>query len=189
MSKLLPKNNSYYMAIAKTRKLNLRRICACLIAIEAIALVNSQTAYAISQVSLKHQNSRDFCRQQGAKLMTKEQIKAAIAQAAKAWIKGDAEGFASLFLPDGEFIVPGDRWVGREQIHQAVLDYTSAYSEVKIDIRRIVVDGNCAFVEWHWEDKENATGKVSKADDAIAVDFQDGLISRWREYIDSTTYK
>ncbi len=65
--------------------------------------------------------------------MTTEQIKAAIAQAAKAWIEKDAEGFASLFLPDGEFIVPGDRWTGREQIHRAVLDYASAYSEVKID--------------------------------------------------------
>jgi uncharacterized protein (TIGR02246 family) len=120
--------------------------------------------------------------------MTREQIKAAIARAANAWIEGNAYQFASLFLPEGEFIVPGDRWVGRERIHQAVLDYASAYSEVKIDIRRIVIDGNYVFVEWHWEDKENATGKVSKADDAIAVDFQDGLISRWREYIDSTTY-
>jgi uncharacterized protein (TIGR02246 family) len=177
------------MAIAKTRKFYLRRIYACLIAIEAIALVNSQNVYAISQVSLKHQNSRDFCEQEGSKLMTTEQIKAAIAQAAKAWIEGDAEGFASLFLPEGEFIVPGDRWIGREQIHQAVIDYASAYSEVKIEIRQIVIDGNYAFVEWHWEDKENATGKVSKADDAIAIDFQDGLISRWREYIDSTTYE
>lgn len=63
----------------------------------------------------------------------RETIHGAIAQAAKAWIEGDAEGFASLFLPKGKFIVPGDRWVGREQIHQAVLDYASAYSEVKID--------------------------------------------------------
>jgi uncharacterized protein (TIGR02246 family) len=121
--------------------------------------------------------------------MTREQIQVAIAQASNAWIEGNAYQFASLFLPEGEFIVPGDRWMGRERIHQAVLDYTSAYSEVKIEIRRLVVDGNYAFVEWHWEDKEKATGKVSKADDAIAIDFQDGLISRWREYIDSTTYK
>jgi uncharacterized protein (TIGR02246 family) len=121
--------------------------------------------------------------------MTREEIYFAIAQAAKAWTEGNAERFASLFLTEGEFIVPGDRWVGREDIHQTVLDYASAYSEVKIEIRRIVIDGDYAFVEWHWEDKENATGKVSKADDAIAIDFQDGLISRWREYIDSTTYK
>jgi uncharacterized protein (TIGR02246 family) len=186
LRKLIQKRNSYYRAIAKTGKLYLLRVCVCLI---AIALVNSQTVSAISKVSLKHQNLRDFRGQEGAKLMTTKEIKAAIEQAAKAWLEGDAEGFASLFLPDGKFITPGDRWVGREQIHQAVLDYASSYSEVKIDIRRIVIDGNYAFVEWHWQDKENATGKVSKADDAIAVDFQDGLISRWREYIDSATYK
>jgi uncharacterized protein (TIGR02246 family) len=182
-------DEGYYKAIAKRQKFSIHRVCAYLIAIVSIALINSQTAYAISKVSLENHNLRDFCGQQGSKLMKTAQIEAAIAQARNAWIEGNAKGFASLFLPEGEFIVPGKRWVGREQIHQAVLDYVSAYSEVKIDIRRIVIDGNCAFVEWYWQDKENATGKVSQADDAIAVDFQDGLISRWREYIDSTTYK
>jgi uncharacterized protein (TIGR02246 family) len=116
--------------------------------------------------------------------MTRTEIQTAIAQAAQAWLAGDGDLFASLFVPNGEFIVPGDRWVGRDNIRQAVTDYASAYSDVKIEIRRIVVDGNFAVVEWYWEDTENATGKQNKADDAIAVDFQDGLISRWREYID-----
>ncbi|PSB00778.1 nuclear transport factor 2 family protein [Merismopedia glauca] len=119
--------------------------------------------------------------------MTREDIQAAIAQAAQAWVEGDGDRFASLFTPDGEFIVPRDCWVGRDQIRQAVIDYASAYSDVKIDIRQIVVDGNLAVVEWHWEDKENATSQHNQADDAIAVDFQNGLISRWREYIDSKT--
>jgi uncharacterized protein (TIGR02246 family) len=116
--------------------------------------------------------------------MTRTEIETAIAQAVRAWIAGDGDGFASLFITNGEFIVPGDRWVGRDKIRQAVIDYASAYSNLKIEIRRIVVDGNFAVVEWYWEDTENATGKPNKADDAIAIDFQDGLISRWREYID-----
>ena len=41
--------------------------------------------------------------------MAREEIHRAIVQAAKAWIEGNAESFASLFLPDGEFIIPGDR--------------------------------------------------------------------------------
>ena len=37
--------------------------------------------------------------------MTSEQCRSIIQQAAEAWIKGNADSFASLFLPDGEFIV------------------------------------------------------------------------------------
>jgi uncharacterized protein (TIGR02246 family) len=120
--------------------------------------------------------------------MTRVEIIAAIEKAARSWIEGDADGFASMFISNGEFIVPGDRLVGQAAIRQAVNDYASAYSEVKINIRRIIINGNRAVVEWHWQDRENATNRRTKADNAIAIDFKDGLISRWREYIDSTTY-
>lgn len=121
--------------------------------------------------------------------MTREEIHAAIAQAAQAWIEGNGDGFADLFLPDGEFIVPGARWMGKDKIRQATIDHASAYSQVKIEIKRILVDGNFAVVQWYWEDRENASGKKNQADDAIVIDFQDGLISRWREYIDQRTYE
>ncbi len=117
--------------------------------------------------------------------MKPEEIRLVIKQAGDAWMAGDANAFAVLFVPDGEFIVPGDRWRGQAEIRKVVADYASAYSDVKINIRRIMIDGNQAVVEWDWEDKENATGIRSKANDAIVVDFKDGRISRWREYIDT----
>jgi ketosteroid isomerase-like protein len=42
-----------------------------------------------------------------------------------------------------------------------------------------------ASVEWHWQENEKATGKHGSADDMIVIDFQDGRIRRWREYIDT----
>lgn len=117
--------------------------------------------------------------------MKPEEIRLVIKQAGDAWMAGDANAFAVLFVPDGEFIVPGDHWRGQAEIRKVVADYASAYSDVKINIRRIMIDGNQAVVEWDWEDKENATGIRSKANDAIVVDFKDGRISRWREYIDT----
>lgn len=117
-----------------------------------------------------------------------EEMRFIIQQARDAWVKGDAEAFASLFSPDGEFIVPGNRWVGREAIQKIAADFATSHSEVKIEIKRIIVESDRAVAEWHWEDRENATGRLSKADDAIVVDFQAGQIVRWREYIDTATW-
>jgi uncharacterized protein (TIGR02246 family) len=117
--------------------------------------------------------------------MKPEEIRSVIKQASNAWIAGDANAFAALFMPDGEFIVPGDRRIGQAEIRKVAADYASAYSDVKINIRRIIIDGNQSVVEWDWEDKENASGIRSQANDAIVIDFKNGQISRWREYIDT----
>jgi uncharacterized protein (TIGR02246 family) len=120
--------------------------------------------------------------------MTPEQCRSIVQQAAEAWIAGDADTFASLFLTEGEFIVPHNCWVGLAKIRQVAADFATAY-EVKIEIRRMIVEGDRAVVEWHWSDREKATGKCNQADDAIVVDFREGKISRWREYIDATSPK
>ncbi|NJN88860.1 MAG: SgcJ/EcaC family oxidoreductase [Leptolyngbyaceae cyanobacterium SL_7_1] len=117
-----------------------------------------------------------------------EEIRSLIEQARDAWIGGNADQFASLFTPNGELIVPGNRWVGMEAIHQALTDFAATASHVSIEIHRIIVDGNQAVVEWHWQDT-TLSGQTTRADDAIVVDFQGNKISRWREYIDTQTWE
>ncbi len=118
--------------------------------------------------------------------MTPDFVRSRIEQAAASWVNGDAQIFAALFAPDGEFVVPGQRWVGVEAIQRAAADFASSHSHVKIEIQRILVDHQQAVVEWQWEDVETSTGKHTRADDAIVVDFVGDRIKRWREYIDST---
>lgn len=108
-------------------------------------------------------------------------------QARDAWVAQDADALAELFTPDGELIVPGQRWQGQARIRAEVIRFAQKYSDVKIDIRRIIVEGNQAAVEWYYEDTEKATGLRNKGDDAIMVDFKEGRISRWREYFDTKT--
>jgi uncharacterized protein (TIGR02246 family) len=120
-------------------------------------------------------------------LMQPEEIRTLIKKARNAWMDGDADAWAALFVPNGELIVPGNRWVGREAIRKVAADFASVHSEVKINVRRIMIVENQAVVEWHWQDKENATGRRSQADDAIVIDFKAGRIGRWREYIDAET--
>lgn len=116
-----------------------------------------------------------------------QNIRVLIKQARDAWVARDANAITQLFAPDGELIVPGKRWQGQAEIQQEVSRFAQQSTDVKIEIRRIIVEGNQAVVEWYYEDTEKATGLRHKADDAIIVDFKDGRISRWREYFDNKT--
>jgi uncharacterized protein (TIGR02246 family) len=119
--------------------------------------------------------------------MTPDAARSLIERAANSWIKGDAKAFAALFVPDGEFLVPGQRLVGVGAIEKVAAEFNSTHSQVHIEIQRSLVDCLQAIVEWQWEDTENGTGKRTRADDVIVIDFVDGKIKRWREYIDTET--
>lgn len=108
-----------------------------------------------------------------------------IQQAADAWLTGDAKAFAALFTPDGEFVVPGDQYIGRSAIQRVAAEFAAGHASVQIEIRRILVAGDQAVVEWYWQDRDDRTGKITQAEDAIVVDFQGNYIRRWREYIDT----
>lgn len=116
-----------------------------------------------------------------------DDMRTLLKQARDAWVARDADALARLFAPDGEIIVPGQRWQGQAKIREEVTRFAQQYSDVKIEIKRIIVKDNQAAVEWYYEDTEKATGLRNKADDAIIVDFKDGRISRWREYFDTKT--
>jgi uncharacterized protein (TIGR02246 family) len=134
-------------------------------------------------------------------IMTPAEIRDIIHSARDAWITGDADAFANLFTPDGEFMVPGDQWVGPAAIRNSVMEFIDRYTDVKITIHRILVNdpqnapqnGQCdrpdyqyqAVVEWDWEDTDSSTGHRNYAQDAIVIDFRGTQITRWREYIDA----
>lgn len=121
------------------------------------------------------------------KYMKQEEIRTLIEKARDAWVAQNADAIAQLFTPDGELIVPGQKWQGQARIRQEVSRFAQQYSNVKIEIRRIIFKDNQAVVEWYYEDTEKATGRRNKADDVIVIDFKNGRISRWREYFDTTT--
>ncbi|ARV57720.1 DUF4440 domain-containing protein [Nostocales cyanobacterium HT-58-2] len=119
--------------------------------------------------------------------MNKEDIRTLIEQARYAWVTQDADALIQLFTLDGELIVPGKRWQGREKIREEVTQFAQQSSDVTIEIQRIIIEGNQTVVEWYYEDTEKASGHRNKADDVIVVDFKEGQIIRWREYIDTKT--
>ena len=125
---------------------------------------------------------------QGSGIRDTNEIRSTIQQAAQAWMTGDANAFANLFAPNGEFITPGRACRGQDAIREVTASFAARHSNVNISIMRIIIDGDQAVVEWQWQDTDDATGVRHRADDAIVIDFNDGLIARWREYIDNSPY-
>lgn len=114
-------------------------------------------------------------------------LRAIILQAKDAWVSGDAAAFANLFTDNGELIVPGQRWQGRDAIAAESTRFLENFT-VAIEIRRILIDRNQVAVEWDWSETSKPTGqKTGQAQDAILIDFEEGRICRWREYIDTKT--
>ncbi|MEH2287232.1 nuclear transport factor 2 family protein [Nostoc sp.] len=119
--------------------------------------------------------------------MNQQDIQILIEKAKDAWIAQDIDALAQMFTVDGELIVPGQYWRGQERIREELTHFKQQYSDIKIQIHRIIIGENQAAVEWYYEDTEKATGLCNKADDVIVVDFKDSQISRWREYFDTQT--
>jgi uncharacterized protein (TIGR02246 family) len=114
-----------------------------------------------------------------------QDIRSTIELARKAWSDRDADALAELFTEDGTLIVPGQRWQGQTRIRSQIAKFARDYTDVSITIERIIIDGDRAAVEWHYEDTEKATGKRNRSDDAIVLEVQNGRISYWREYFDT----
>ena len=116
-------------------------------------------------------------------------MRAAILAQISAWEQGDAEALAAGFAPRGEIIVAGKRITGHEALRATAVRFAGRHRDVQVTVHRIVFGDECAAVEYRWEDTKIETGARYIADDAVWVDFKDGLITRWREYWDSETPK
>ena len=118
---------------------------------------------------------------------SQQNIRSLIEQARNAWVTRDVDALTELFALDGELIVPSHRSQGRAKIREQIASFAQQYIDVNITIQRIVIDGNQAAVEWHYEDTEKSTGKRNQADDAIIIEVKDGQICYWREYFDTSS--
>ena len=105
---------------------------------------------------------------------------------ASAWVAGDAEAIAGAFSDPCEFIVPGMRLTHPHQIRQAVEDHRARYRDVRVEVERIISQGDSAAVEWTWTDTDEKTGATARVQDAIVLRVAEGKLIYWREYLDGT---
>lgn len=118
---------------------------------------------------------------QSSSLPTPQEI---ILRQAQAWSDQDAQAIADDFAEDAIFIAAGFKFVGKEQIKKAAQDYFQQFHHTSVEIKRTIIDGDLAAVEWDWRDQNRKTGKSGWAEDAIVFELANGKIIYWREYIE-----
>jgi len=116
---------------------------------------------------------------------TQLKISDLIKRQARAWETADSDQIIADFAEDGVFIVPGSQFRGKQQIKAAVDDYFSQVAETQIRIDTIIVQENKGAVEWTWCQRNKETGQLSKTEDAIIFELDQGKIKSWREYMDN----
>ncbi|MDQ3250156.1 MAG: nuclear transport factor 2 family protein [Chloroflexota bacterium] len=120
--------------------------------------------------------------------MTYEQAYALVERQARAWEAADVEAAVADFAPDAHFISPGGRWQGPDAIRGAVEAFFGGAGEVKVQITRVLVDGEQGAAEWTWSEVRYADGQRHTAEDAIVFAVREGKIVYWREYFDTANF-
>jgi uncharacterized protein (TIGR02246 family) len=111
-------------------------------------------------------------------------IKQMVERQIHAWESADSDKLIADFAEDSWFIVPGSTFKGKQQIKEVAKKYFSEFTDTKVTVKRIIVNGNEGTIEWSWSDKNKTTGEESQAEDAIVFELEEGKIKYWREYID-----
>ena len=119
--------------------------------------------------------------------MNREEIAAMVRRQASAWENGDVAAIVADFAEDALFIAARKPFQGKEAIQKAAEDYFEQFSDTKVKIIRIIIEGDSGAVQWNWSDRSGSTEVVNYAEDAIIFELKNNKIVYWREYIEKVS--
>lgn len=102
---------------------------------------------------------------------------------AKAWEIYDEELFLSTIHDEIVFAYPGRR-LNKEELIEDYRLFHESFTDTKIYIHEIIIDGEDVAVEWQFATTRNETGKREAVSDGIIGKVRDGKIVVWKEYLD-----
>jgi uncharacterized protein (TIGR02246 family) len=118
--------------------------------------------------------------------MTRDEVWAFLQARARAWETGDLDGIAAGYAPDVVLIAPGGiRLEGIEALRENNARYFADYADIRVNLTRLVLDGDEGALEWTWSETRRADGRRRSVDDAIVFVLRDRKIAYWREYFDT----
>src|SRR5262245_28674815 len=112
--------------------------------------------------------------------MNLEQVRVLVERQARAWEQADLQAITADFAPDGLFISPGGCWQGPDAIRAAAERFFQLATNVKVEIKRVLLAGDQGAVEWTWSETRRVDGSRHTAEDAIIFVVRDDKIIYWR---------
>ena len=117
--------------------------------------------------------------------MTRDEVRAFLLGRARAWREGDLDAIMADYAPDVVLIAPGVRLEGPDALRASNERYLAEYTDIDVELTRVIVDGDQGALEWTWSETRRADGRRRSVDDAIIFALRDGKIVYWREYFDT----
>lgn len=125
--------------------------------------------------------------------MTVEKTRRVVAQFfERIGVGADPTAIASLFSEDVDWFVPGDEripWIGRKLGRAGVADFIRDLrrftTPIRVDIRKIVTEGENAIALIELETQVTTTGSIIRTEAAFDFTVRDDLIVRFRLFEDS----
>lgn len=112
-----------------------------------------------------------------------EAVSGMVKDLARSWETGDEALLAELLSDDSVFAYPGRR-LNKEQALEDIRYFKDNFSDTKVYINTIVVEGDAVAVEWQFATTNNASGKREVVSDAVIAKVKDGKFTSWKEYLD-----
>lgn len=112
-----------------------------------------------------------------------ERVRDLVSQHARAWETGDEALLSSLLHEDVVFAYPGRRLTKVETLEDLRF-FRDAYTDTKVYINEIIVDGDDVAVEWQFATTRKETGVREVVSDAIIGKLRDDQFVVWKEYLD-----
>jgi uncharacterized protein (TIGR02246 family) len=120
--------------------------------------------------------------------MTREELRTFLLRRARAWTEQDLEVIMADYAPDIVYITPTGRISGTAQLRQNNTRYFQEYTDIQVDLTRLIVDGEQGALEWTWSETRVADGLRRSVEDAIVFVIRDRKIVYWREYFDTAGF-
>ena len=92
--------------------------------------------------------------------MTRDEVWSFLRARARAWETGDLEAIAAGYAPDAVLIAPGGiRLEGIAALRENNARYFAVYTDIRVDLTRVVLDGDEGALEWTWSETRRADGQ------------------------------
>ena len=120
--------------------------------------------------------------------MGRDDVRAFIQKRIRAWESGDLAAIMHDYAPDIVHISPSGRRDGVEPMRLANERYLAEYTDFRVELTRLLVDGDQGALEWTWTETRRVDGLRRSAEDVIVFVLRDGKIAYWAEYFDTASF-
>ncbi len=117
--------------------------------------------------------------------MTKAELRTFLEGRARNWSEKNLDAIMADYDPAIEYITPSRRFSGTDELRQMNARYLEEYTDISVELTRLIVDGEEGALEWTWSETRVSDGLRRSVDDAIVFVIRDRKIVYWREYFDT----